>query len=813
MNASLIQKNADLEPDLKQWFDEASRTFGWDLVMMLDRKSINQILLQDYIARFDAQSYLPPMSGVPESGEGELTELVGLRYDLPRLSFDEVDLSDPTATLRMRLIGGVRLQWNTSGAVRKLRSISYLSPINTDVLEQPVNLRSASASSVGNQIVLDLGSGAFTENIPKARLHCGLTGKARRAVGAWTAHWLSERPPALKEYILTELKETELSLFRPRHIRLLTQVQNPRSVRGADDHGEGAVLAFVALEGGQTGTLPSRRDVTSGNWKYLLGGRGGYSSCWIFDRVALIRLIMSNTFSGEITGPNSTVAASNPGTLIKRSYTDYTGIQHIGVSFSTTSSLHFDYRAVSHQPGSAWDTLWGKFSVPLYEKDEYNNVYGVLSWAITGMLQTGQLERFKPGAWGSSKYVVMDYKKLDTQGRVAIGYDFEMLFACMPSVQDGAVEFGPVASWVSTKTPEVPPSELSRLAQKAVFDEIREVISHCFLAAAENINTIVRRNVLFSGSQAITLDAFYQSHDVVLAGHLDYAFTIDIQEALIDVGTQLQLRITAQKPVEWRASLIEGSASDVGYVDEQGLYHSAGAISGAYARVRISARSGDYVTYALITVSAAALQISPAVQLVTAGSLARYFIRGGSTAAWSWDTAALKGQLVAPVPEPGEHFEEGEMQYIPPGTAEVGGNYLVDTVRIRSENKTSSADIFVLNGTELYTLKIKRYLPDESAELSVFDAAGREVNVPLFKAAGGGTLNGNIVSSGVAPDKPYIIVMALTDIPSIGVFYGVLLLPLPLSVLDNTASRAALMGEPLKMPTFVHTPGGRSHDL
>lgn len=812
MSALPIQKDAGLEPDLKQWFDEASRTFGWDLVMMLDRKSINQILLQNYIAKFDAQSYLPPMSGIPESGEGELTELVGLRYDLPRLSFDEANLGEPTATLRMHLIGGVRLQWNTSGAVPKLRSISYISPINTDVLEQPVNIRSASASSVGNQIVLDLGSGALTENVSKARLHCGLTGKARRAVGAWTAHWLSQRPPALKEYILTELTETDLSLFRPRHIRLLTQSQNPRSVRGADDHGEGAVLAFVALEGGKTGTLPSPRDVTSGNWKYLLGGRSGYSSCWFFDRVALLRLIMSNAFSGQIRGPNSTVTANNPGALTERIYKDAMGDEHLGVSFSTKSALHFDYRNVRHYPGAPWNTLSGQFSVPLYQTDEYRNVYGFLSWNIVGASQFGHLQRHGWGTWGNSKWIFMNYETLDTKGRVVFGYDFDIHFVCMPSLRDGSVEFGPVASNVVFKDSESW-TWLALQARTAVFEEITAVMSQCFLAAADNINTIVKRNVLFPGNQAIALDAFYQSHDVVLAGHLDAAFTIDIQEALIDAGAKLQLRASAPGPVEWRASLIEGSASDVGHVDERGLYHAAGAISGAYARVRISARFGDHVTYALISVSAAGLQISPAVQLVTAGSLARYFVRAGGTTAWSWDTAGLKGKLVAPVPEPGEHFEEGEMQYVPPGITEVGGSYLTDTVRIRSGNRSSSADIFVLSGTELYSLKIKRYLPDESAELSVFDPAGREVNVPLFKAAGGGTLNGNIVSSGVAPEKPYIIIMAVTEIEHIGVFYGVLLLPLPLSILDNTASRAALTGVPLKMPTFVQTPGGYAHDL
>jgi hypothetical protein len=48
--------------ELLQWFAVEPRTKRWDAMLAFDQSTVNTLLLQQYIERFNSDSYLPPVN-------------------------------------------------------------------------------------------------------------------------------------------------------------------------------------------------------------------------------------------------------------------------------------------------------------------------------------------------------------------------------------------------------------------------------------------------------------------------------------------------------------------------------------------------------------------------------------------------------------------------------------------------------------------------------------------------------------------------------------------------------------------------------
>lgn len=106
--------------DMLEWLRGGSRTGGFNCIVAYDRTRTNTVLLQEYIERFTAGTYLKPINmDVPTSGKTrELT--YDYILDAGRLSFENASIDKSKARLTMHVIGGsqVSLEESDSGQLK-----------------------------------------------------------------------------------------------------------------------------------------------------------------------------------------------------------------------------------------------------------------------------------------------------------------------------------------------------------------------------------------------------------------------------------------------------------------------------------------------------------------------------------------------------------------------------------------------------------------------------------------------------------------------------------------------------------------------
>jgi len=769
--------------DLSEWFKVEPRTKRWDAMLAFDQSTVNTLLLQQYIERFNGASYLPPVNTTIDLGNGSVAEIRNYVFDQPRLSFENANLDAPTATLRMQGLGGVRLNWNVSGSNRKLESISYEYPVNGDVHESIVKLTDKSASVRDKAIIIDVAAG------DGPLLKFGATLNEKKRAGEKVKSVFQIEPPLVREYVLSELKAEEGSLFKPEHILLLTQPAPDSRALNSVNYGDGAVLVFVAFEGGSVGDKPFMGDP---DWRYLLNpGADGHSAMMVVSQSWMITKFMRHK------------------------------LQYDSWNNSNGFIVLKDVRFEPYKPqGSPWVQLKGLNGEPM-----------VCQWLIWDPMITGGVPKLMllgrlTGQWrewltvfSESNSIKVEWeagapmtgllmqpgwgRQLELTERLTMKCKFELYVSL--NAEDGLVvlEAGNkcgVVEGASTKlTNWIPIDELNDEMPGILVDTLSTDVRF-------DINTLHLSSILLGGDKPIRLKGADIPGDLVMYGDISNERTglvLNQLETLVGAGATFEFLASGAGTgaITWSLEKIDGEANDAGSITPAGLY-TAPQITSTYARVRLTAKRGDYTTQALITVARELAAISPAVQLAVVGAGARYFVRGGASEAWEWDTTGLKGQLVTPVPEPGDEFEPGDMQYIPPATIDT--DFILEQIKIKVGNNITSSTIVVTKGS-MVDIAANLDASAMSATLTS-SASGMPLDVVYTKVAGAGALNGNVVTSEATPAEPYIVIQAkVAALP----FAGYLLLPLPLSVLEGSQSLLMLQDPSLTFDCSLPEQGYR----
>lgn len=745
--------------DLLQWFSEAPRTKRWDALLAFDQATVNTLLLQQYIERFNSDSYLPPINETIELGSGSIAEIRGYVFDRPRLSFENANLDVPTATLRMQGMGGVRFNWNVAGSTRKLESIAYEYPVNGDVHESTVTLKDNSVSINNHRVIIDVGDGAS----PVLKFGGALNEKKR--AGEKIKSVLGLKPPEVREYVLSELKGGGDPLFVPGHIMLLTQPAPANRQRGTAQYGDGAVLAFVALGDGTPGDRPTAGDP---QWRYLLDpSASGHSVLmvlsheWWVSKFLLARLNEHLTVPAVVSndGPwKSVTASSGTASVNWIGGVPAAGGYTLGSAFIDAKltllpiggGVGIRIRHVAD--GIQYDWAGEQEDVEGRMVYFYNNVLK----KVRGSIATNSYSTIEASLDADKGWVSLVPTTRETLSGTILSN-----FKTLPEAGD--VDFGSVFAG--------------------------STINGWTESLAE-FNTVHLANIVLAGKRPIQLKGAKLPGDLVMYGDISNERTglvLNKQEVLIGASTRFQFTATGAGAVTWALELVDGTSAnpnDAGTITADGHY-TAPAVTSSYARVRLTARRGDLITLALITVVRELAAVSPAIQLAVVKSPTRYFVRGGATGDWAWDTSGLKGTLQEPVPEPGDEFEPGDMQYVPPAT--IDSDFIVEEIKIKVGNNITTSRVVVTKGG---SFDIAVTLSDDfkTATLSGTASGNPLDNVVYSKVAGSGALNGDVVTSEDNPAEPFIVVQG----DYTGVLKSYLLLPLPLSVLDGTRSRAIL---------------------
>lgn len=252
---------------LDEFFEsmKTAKTYGWDALVVYDRGRANQLLLQEYIDRFDEGRYFPPLNFVTDTTPGVRWEITyDYLLDKPRLSFENSDISSSRADLKMRIVGGKQVSVMRQQGTKyyQVTRLKHADALNGAVLHARISLDVApgSVGEVG-RAVLDLSHKDL-----KFYLTVGDSEEENEAGGLRFKREFDKWPDEDKVFRLNTLVVNEQDFLQPESFFMRTHPAPDSAIMNAPSHGDGEIILFVRMRGSSNGDFPP----TNEDLHYLL---------------------------------------------------------------------------------------------------------------------------------------------------------------------------------------------------------------------------------------------------------------------------------------------------------------------------------------------------------------------------------------------------------------------------------------------------------------------------------------------------------------------------------------------------------------
>lgn len=235
---------------LQDWFHAADRSFGWECIVAYDRRTINAVLLQQYIQHFDDNHRLPPYSAsIPSPLSTEHLSRMELRS--PRMSFEHSSLDGGEAHMSMDFMGGLLISEehpsgeNAPSYISKIREIV---PVAAPRLSFTVPLTGLTGGGGdARSIILDLSAG------DDYKVDFALDSLTQEEIGRRFRLFLADLSADYKRFTLGRVSE---GAGVPRKILMRVMPAPGAGEEGSATHGDGALLLFSRFNLPHDGTIP-----------------------------------------------------------------------------------------------------------------------------------------------------------------------------------------------------------------------------------------------------------------------------------------------------------------------------------------------------------------------------------------------------------------------------------------------------------------------------------------------------------------------------------------------------------------------------
>lgn len=801
------------ENELVAWLKERSRLFDWGMIAVMDRAKANRLLTQEYIRHFAEDSYLPPQTGEVDTDGSWKNTITNAVLDVPRLSFENSNLQNSMARLRMALVSGNRVRLENSGGWQ-IRRIDQYGPQQRPELSMDLKLANVPGGvKEGGALYLDLKD--CTE------FSFGFAGSEneQRDMGAFFKKQFDELEESKRTYGLGKIKAGSNEAMRPDRFLLRTQPRDPNV-----KDGEGALVSFIRLEGDQDGSIPTSSDT----FKYLIPNDAGkdYSAAVAITsgRLAISQMlqafretILGATFdlkynevddrrvftgarmtggrlpvTGDVIEVTDIVPELWPGTDASfRVYDGYCDLADnleisvdkagLNVDFScrlkgdlkgeliSLTSKSEGFNSLMKQMPSLFEPLRG-VKTAYYE-------YEVKGSYVLDKEGSGQLKRtgfiFKsihePDFFGdlSGKQIVNGLEDL-------IKSFFTLLAMAI---------FTPIAALLSAAVGEIRGSiSLRGYIEKALREE--------FPLAAPT-QALIKETLDYNFNNSIVADQTHLPLDAVAFGKVNpsiTSFVVDDLEPVLVAGSTKQFSIfPEQEDVQWSVE-----PEGCGYVDEKTGEYTAPAVEdfdGPFIRARVIAKSKDAESSALVTVVDQGLLLNPLV--VTTWTEEEVDLQAGgldpsTVFEWRFENDEPHGAFKTP------GASSANMTYVAGPTKTKPKAFYIDEVSVHDKktgNKRRSVIIIKDRGPSL-DIKFTVDAGHSAVTLEAFeydDDVTAEATWHL--EYGPGRIEDNRYIADPAASETFALLTA-TFVDSRRTYEGFVVLPLPLS--NNTRALAAL---------------------
>lgn len=755
------------------------RTFGWDAVLVYDRTKTNVLLMQEYIDRFDAESYFPEFEPTcVDLGEGIKHELMGLKMDAPRLSFENANLVESKGRVTIRLVGGKQIQFiETILQGEVIRTPTRLSSLNAIVgpsLVMDINLLAVPGSvDEEGRVILDLANGYehYLTGVETEFEGTKLGLHFKQLFEKWEAEFT--------QFQLSELAQSDESVLQPGNFGIRTHAAPTAKVRGSENFGDGAVVLFVAMKGSPNGTYPA----ADGDMVYMLpSDQSPYSSnllighSFFWKKVVIPELLKLDWLGEgfeEVSLPNTefTELQARAGGMVpiegfEDSY--YSGgLDPYGIKMTVP-----DFQLPVVTEGGLRVYLSGS---KLKVEWVHDSIGGLASFLMT----TNSMPR---GATASLKIHVSHLAVYAIKTRMEEG-NTVIVLEVESSDTDVELDF------VEIEGGEMWNDDLLRAAQEKGTANIMAQLTpmHQQLSKLTVVlDTFRLNNLLFRGNNIVTPRGAYLPGDLALLGDLAPDRTkliVSPTELVLAGGASHTFTSNSQGTVQWSVESLPGESNDPGTIDSQtGVYQAPSAESlrnDGFRRVIVTARQGDMTSKALVSLVESQVSVYPSVLVASVGRAYSLAAGAADKSALDW---AMAGDMLGSLeedPERDEEVQDGRKYMAPIELPEWGEDdpliYLgarLDQVVVtpRDGGEPRTIDVLVTaNRSPNYFLEAATE-GEDSIKLT-FYAAGRTgiVEVPAdrtywHKFKGDGTFENGVYTPAPGSTEQYAILAAFDDV-------------------------------------------------
>lgn len=632
-------------------------THGWDAIVVYQRGQANNLLQQQHIKRFTTGNTLAPVNDDIESSTATRLLTHNLTLSAPHLSFNKPGSGDSTAQVAMDFVKGmiVYKEKAIDDSYRIMR-IEKITPLNSPFVAMDVPLSKApgSVSEIG-EVQFDIKEGDhFTNNLV-------LNGMEQETISNFFKRRFVATPAEQRIYKLGTISNYEHEQFQPEDFVIRTMGAPNTASRGSQDEGDGAVVLFVQVKNGSQ--EPGKTEV---DWLLADDYQSALmvSGEQMFDK--LLRDQIQNSLGYGITFGPYLADAGKAGKLQaeKGILTDF-----------------FDYKSqtsptVIHEWGNGYifadvyDNKEGNVSIPFTLRLSYpenNSGDIVFEYKISGyvgsIINGEKIYAFYYGYSNSQKGNIQN-PDIHFEGRYHLTMYFKVMYS--PDVNNDVIYFVYNPS-VSTHELTIDQNECisgcdeENLKYADIFmskhisdinDKILNKMKLISMSLSLNsINTFTLHNLLFPGENYFHTEYASAPGDLLALGGLgagSESFSVTPTETTIVAGSDYQFTTTPEvSGVKWSLSDSEkgNTNADLGHIDAAtGKYTApqAATVTEGVRHVVVCAEKGDTKVYALASVIAKGVSVSPAYQVVQPGKeikLAANSVNGGEL---KWDMGANK---------------------------------------------------------------------------------------------------------------------------------------------------------------------------
>jgi hypothetical protein len=766
---------------LLAWMKDSSRLLGWGLVVALERRKTNLILLQEYIKRFGEHSYLPPIKGEVMIVDNRRMELIhDFVMDVPALSFENANLNDSKAMLTMSVMGGSQLTLERESAGWKAYKVDEINPLQGPKLYLDLLLNDVSGDvDKDGRVKLDLSK---SDNF---RLTFAEGQHEQRMGGNFFKDLFNQLPDEKRIYPMGKIERGTDVLMQPRSFELRTQASSTAAARNpnSSEYGDGAVLAMVRMEGRMGGDFPGQ------SYKYLIPDDQGknYSATVLFDHNRIAASVMVKIARKMLNVEGFEYVFDQDGNVVSATFSsgtfavpEHSSVVPVepgpGIVVPIKVSIEaLDFPVSDSQPLVV--ELAGK-KITMKLKSEAR---GMCFLGAEGQEDGGGLK--VPGLFSMDLFA--EYELVDMNSDVVLkqtDFKLDSKFKFVPESE--TLDFYP-RFWAEILIYLV--SSIIQLMAVILIKAVQSVGLTLELDLNGSISETIQELIKLNFGQSVQGNETYAPHDIGFFGRINpqqTAFLINPMQPIIKASSPQAFATSLAVPgVKWKVeNLMDGSGNPGTINETTGAYTApaASTIKGRFTRVRVTATaSSGYYSSALVTVVVDELSIHPLIQVCDIGATVELSAGVLGEGALQWD---IKNKV------PGESGElkpsdkpEGDRTYHH-GPVVTGKTYVIDQIEVKNTHTggTRSMHVLALQKPPMLVVEIES-VDAQKGEVqltALFDGEPETVDWILPLDGPGSISNGLYRASSAATDR-FVLIIAELPFGS-RKFEGHIILPLPL---------------------------------